>query len=72
MEGATHDYTRNDITTLFIVLDIATGKILAQYKYRYHEFFYLLQHIDKNVPNNLDIHLIIDNDGTHKHAKLKE
>jgi len=74
VEGVTHDYVRNGATTLFAALDVATGKVLAQCKHRrrHREFVSFLQHVGRNVPNNLDIHLIIDNYCTHKHAKVKE
>ncbi|HBP53854.1 MAG TPA: hypothetical protein DD643_05735 [Synechococcus sp. UBA8638] len=74
VKGVTHETIRNDATTLFAALDVATGKVLAQCKHRHRrqEFVSFLQHIERNVPNNLDIHLIIDNYCTHKHAKVKE
>lgn len=48
--------------------------MLAQckHRHRHQEFLSFLQHVERNVPNNLDIHLIIDNYCTHKHAKVKE
>ncbi|HBP53409.1 MAG TPA: IS630 family transposase [Synechococcus sp. UBA8638] len=74
VEDVTHETIRDGVTTLFAVLDVATGKVLAQCKHRHRrqEFVSFLQHIERNVPNNLDIHLIIDNYCTHKHAKVKE
>jgi putative transposase len=73
VEGVTHDYKRHGTTTLFAALDIASGHILTQCKsrHRHQEFLHFLRHIDANVPKNLDIHLIIDNYCTHKHAKVK-
>ena len=73
VEGVTHDYKRHGTTTLFSALDIATGKVLTQCKrrHRHQEFLRFLNHIDKNVPKNLDIHLVIDNYCTHKQAKVK-
>ena len=74
VEGVTHDYIRNGTTTLFAALDIATGKVLGQcqQRHRHQEFLCFLQQIDRNVPSHLDIHLIVDNYCTHKHAKVKE
>ena len=74
VEGVTHDYIRNGTTTLFAALDIGTGKVLAQCKgrHRHQEFLSFLQHVDRSVPKNLDIHLIIDNYCTHNYAKMKE
>ena len=60
------------LTTLFAALDVATGKVLSQYKkrHRHQAFLAFLRHIDKNVPDDLDVHLIVDNYATHKHAKV--
>ncbi len=73
VEGFTHDYVRHGTTTLFAALDIATGKVLTQCKrrHRHQEFLAFLHHIDANVPEPLDIHLIVDNYATHKHPKVK-
>jgi len=73
VEGVTHDYVRHGTTTLFAALDIATGKVISKCKrnHRHQEFLQFLRHIDNNVPDDLDIHLIVDNYGTHKHPKVK-
>ena len=73
VEGVTHDYVRHGTTTLFAALDIASGEILAQCKkrHRHQEFLQFLNHIDENVPEELDVHLIIDNYCTHKHKRVK-
>ena len=73
VEGVTHGYIRHGTTTLFAALDVATGQILAQCKprHRHQEFLSFLKHIDANVPPDLDIHLVVDNYSTHKHAKVK-
>ncbi len=73
VEGVTHSYIRHGTTTVFAALDIATGEVLAQCKrrHRHQEFLQFLRHIDKNVPRNLDIHLVIDNYCTHKQTKVK-
>jgi putative transposase len=72
-ECSTHDYIRHGTTTLFGALDTATGKVIAQCKprHRHQEYLQFLRHIDANVPKDLDIHLIVDNYATHKHAKVK-
>ena len=74
VEGFTHDYRRHGTTTLFAALDIASGNVLSQCKprHRHQEFLQFLRHVDKNVPKDLDIHLVIDNYATHKHAKVKQ
>ena len=73
VEGVTHDYVRHGTTTLFAALDIATGAVITQCKarHRHQEFLAFLRHVDRNVPAEFDIHLIIDNYATHKHAKVK-
>ena len=73
VEGMTHDYTRHGTTTLFSALDVATGQVLTQCKprHRHQEFLAFLSHIDANIPESLDIHLVIDNYGTHKHKKVR-
>jgi hypothetical protein len=54
-------------------LDVANGSVLAQCKpeHRHQEFLAFLRHIEANVPEHLDVHLICDNYGPHKHARLK-
>lgn len=73
VEGITHDYVRHGTTTLFAALDIANGSVLTQCKrrHRHQEFLAFLRHIEANVPDHLDVHLICDNYGTHKHAKVR-
>jgi len=73
VEGVTHDYVRHGTTTLFAALDIATGQVLTRCKqrHRHQEYLDFLKHVDANVPQNLDIHLVVDNYSTHKHAKVK-
>jgi putative transposase len=73
VEGITHDYVRHGTTTLFAALDVASGNVITQCKphHRHQEFLSFLKHIDRNVPKELDIHLVIDNYSTHKHAKVR-
>jgi putative transposase len=73
VEGVTHDYERHGTTTLFAALDIANGEVIAQCKprHRHQEYLSFLKHVDENVPRTLDIHLVIDNYATHKHATVK-
>jgi transposase len=73
VEGVTHDYTRHGTTTLFAALDIQSGEILSQCKprHRHQEFLAFLRHIDANVPPNLELHLVLDNYGTHRHPRVK-
>jgi transposase len=68
LERRTHDYKRHGVTSLFAALDIATGSVLGKC-YRRHrsvEFLDVLKRIDGAVPADLDIHLVLDNYGTHK------
>lgn len=73
VEGVTHDYIRHGTTTLFAALDVASGQVIAQCKprHRHQEFLAFLKHVEANIPSDLDIHLVVDNYGTHKHAKIK-
>lgn len=73
VEGITHDYVRHGTTTLFAALNVASGNVMTQCKarHRHQEFLSFLKHIDSNAPKDLDIHLIIDNYATHKHAKVR-
>ena len=68
IERRTHDYTRHGTTSLFAALDTKTGKIIGQnqQRHRSEEFRNFLDTIEKNVPKELDVHLIMDNYGTHK------
>jgi putative transposase len=73
VEGVTHDYVRHGTTTLFAALDIATGHVLTRFKsrHRHQEYLGFLKHVDANVPQDLDIHLVVDNYSTHKHSTVK-
>jgi putative transposase len=72
-EGYTHDYLRHGTLTLFAALEVATGGVLTQSKerHRHQEFLQFLRHIEANMPSELDVHLIMDNYGTHKHEKVR-
>ena len=73
VEGVTHDYVRHGTTTLFAALDIANGTVLhrCHQRHRNQEFLQFLRFIDRNVPEPLELHIILDNYSTHKHAKVK-
>ena len=60
-EGYTHAYLRPGTTTLFAALDIATGKVIAkcEVRHRHQEFLAFLRLINKEVPADLDIHLVL-------------
>jgi transposase len=65
---ATHDYVRNGTTDLFAALDVATGRVHTQLHSRHRavEFKKFLAHLDREVPHEFDVHLILDNYATHK------
>src|ERR1019366_8907072 len=67
-ERRTHDYARNGITSLFAAFDIADGTVISALhrRHRHQEFLTFLKKIDKNVADELDVHLVCDNYGTHK------
>lgn len=73
VEGVTHDYVRHGTTTLFAALDVASGEVITQCKarHRHQEFLAFLRHVDREVPKQFDVHLVVDNYATHKHAKVK-
>jgi transposase len=63
-----HDYTRHGTTSLFAALDIATGKVIGKCygRHRAAEFRKFLDEIEASVPDNLDVHIVMDNYATHK------
>jgi len=72
-ERRTHDYVRHGTTTLFAALDVADGTVITSLhrRHRASEFKKFLTKIDQQVPADLEIHLICDNYGTHKHPIIK-
>jgi transposase len=72
-ERRTHDYRRHGTTSLFAALDVATGKVFGEChrRHRSQEFLRFLETIDVSVPADLDIHLILDNYGTHKTPRVR-
>ena len=73
-ERQTHDYQRHGTTTLFAALDVAEGTVIAecQPRHRHQEFLRFLHRIDQSVDPALDIHMVLDNYGTHKHPEVKK
>lgn len=73
VEGVTHDYERHGTTTLFAALNVASGKVISKCKarHRHQEYLSFLKHVDENVPQNLEIHEVVDNYATHKHPTVK-
>ncbi len=70
----THDYKRNGTTTLFAALNVLEGKVIGKCmnKHRHQEYLKFLNQIDRSVPKDIDIHMIVDNYSTHKHEKVNE
>ncbi len=69
----THDYKRNGTTTLFAALNTLEGTVIGTCypRHRNIEFRHFLRQIDRQIPPSLDVHLILDNYGTHKHPKVQ-
>ncbi|MCJ7487957.1 MAG: IS630 family transposase [Candidatus Aminicenantes bacterium] len=69
----THDYVRHGTTTLFAALSMVDGKVIGDCmpRHRHQEFIRFLKKIDAETPPGLDLHLIVDNYGTHKHPRVK-
>src|SRR5215203_1181750 len=67
-ERATHDYRRYGTSSLYAALDLTTGKVIGRLHSRHRaiEFKQFLQTIDREVPADLDVHIVLDNSSTHK------
>ncbi len=72
-EQRTHDYCRHGTTSLFAALDVASGEVLGRCyrQHRHEEFLRFLRVIDKEFPKDLELHLILDNYGTHKTPEIR-
>ena len=69
----THDYKRHGTTSLLAALDVATAAMIGQCvkRHRHQEFLRFLRTIDRRTPKKRDLHLVLDNDATHKHSDVK-
>jgi transposase len=69
----THDYKRHGTTSLFAALEIAHGKVVGQCyaRHRHQEFLRFLKRLDGEFPSELDLHMVMDNYGTHKHPRVQ-
>jgi transposase len=69
----THDYKRNGTTTLFAALDMLQGKVIGQCqaRHRHQEWLKFLRRLDREYPDTLKLHLVMDNYGTHKTPEVK-
>ena len=74
VERRTHDYKRNGTTSLFAALDVATGSVIGKCfrRHRSREFRRFLDHVEANVPEDLDIHIVMDNYSTHKTKEVRD
>jgi transposase len=74
LERRTHDYKRHGTTSLFAALELKTSKVIAQLKQRHRsvEFRHFLDVIEAQVPAGLEVHIIVDNYGTHKTAIIRK
>ena len=72
-ERRTYDYKRHGTTSLFAALNVKTGHVVGEIHRRHRsiEFRQFLDRIEDSVPTNLDVHIIMDNDGTHKTALIR-
>src|SRR5881392_2027140 len=70
----THDYVRHGTTTLFAALNVLDGKVIGQClpRHRHQEFLKFLRTVDAEFPPALELHLILDNYGPHKHPKVQQ
>jgi transposase len=72
-ERRTHDYLRGGTTNLYAALDVASGHVIADMTERHRavEFRRFLNLINRSVPQDLDIHLVVDNVSTHKTPEIQ-
>lgn len=73
-ERRTHDYKRHGTTSLFAALDLKTSRVIGRLhrRHRSSEFRQFLNVIDAQVPAELEVHIIVDNYGTHKTAMIRK
>jgi transposase len=71
-ERRSHDYVRHGTTNLYAALDVASGKVIADMteRHRADEFRRFLNLINRSVPSDLDVHVIVDNSSTHKTPEI--
>jgi transposase len=69
----THDYKRHGTTTLFAALNVVEGHVIGQcyQRHRHQEFLNFLKRLDAEFPRHLQLHLILDNYGTHGHERVR-
>lgn len=73
VERQTHDYVRHGITSLFAALNVKTGKVIGECyrKHRHQEFLKFLRSVERCLPRDAEVHVVIDNYATHKTPAVK-
>lgn len=73
MERRTHDYVRHGTSSLFAALDVKAGTVIGQCyrRHRAREFKRFLEHLEQQVPQHLEVHVVLDNASTHKTAAVQ-
>jgi len=73
-QRATHDYKRSGTSSLYAALDVTTGKVIGALHSRHRaiEFKRFLQTLDRELPDDLDVHLVLDNSSTHKTPAIQK
>lgn len=74
IERRTHDYKRHGTASLYAALDVASGEVITRVtkRHRAKEFLQFLRQVDREVPDALDLHIILDNSSTHKTPAVKK
>lgn len=74
IERRTHDYTRHGTASLYAAMDVATGQVIGRVtrRHRAKEFIAFLRQVDRQVPEHLALHLILDNSSTHKTKEVEQ
>jgi transposase len=74
VERHTHDYVRHGTTSLFAALDVAAGKVIGRCfaRHRAAEFGKFLDTVEKAMPKDLDVHVVMDNSSTHKTKLIRD
>jgi hypothetical protein len=69
----THDCKRNGVTTLFAAMNALTGQVLSMtgQQHRHRQWLRFLKLIDRQTPKRKDLHLVVDNDATHRHPEVQ-
>ena len=74
IERRTHDYKRNGTASLYAAFDIATGEVMGRItkRHRAKEFLDFLRQIERETPDGIELHLVLDNSSTHKTEAIQK